>query len=514
MRWFKKIFRAILNLLPFFFLPIFFVSPSHALQHEYVSIPFSSPSIPLPTSDGSSYFLNWSQSASSSNSTQVVAGFELGFSQDTGVDVSSLNPVLNSSYIVPEYDPDHHSCRMSSSSVLPIWEFQSDRVIGVLPSYYSDLWASYSSDSSCQRFDHAFGSDIDIPAFNRDSFPTGNIFCNRSTGAVCTLNVDVRQYLNSNVMPYWFSYGGAYLSSSAIDSEGFRYSNSLSLKNLFGQVIHRFSYMQVPLWDNDGYFFDSTELPSGRHFDFNGAFEFDGSFSWNPDINNNGSSFNVVFNPISARLGVNESQITVQCSTNLITLSNLTRLEYTCPIDLPTDLIAMYPVLVIDGNGSYVFDSSADWRFSYTYLTTDYDTTPGRDFNSHVPGGGAVPGDASNQISDSDPDWFSSLTNLFTFSFLNPFAPLFNLFTSGDQCASIPTIAGMLHSSETTVCPWFSPTIRNIVTPVLGLSSMMLLFGFLVRWLGSHSGNMFDDSMETDNYRFESQFSRSRGGKK
>ena len=68
------------------------------------------------------------------------------------------------------------------------------------------------------------------------------------------------------------------------------------------------------------------------------------------------------------------------------------------------------------------------------------------------------------------------------------------MFSDQSTCANIPTLAGMLHSNETQVCPWFSAETRAIVTPVIGLSSMMLLFGFVVRWLGSGSGNFVEDA--------------------
>ena len=67
------------------------------------------------------------------------------------------------------------------------------------------------------------------------------------------------------------------------------------------------------------------------------------------------------------------------------------------------------------------------------------------------------------------------------------------MFRSGDTCASIPNLASMLHSNETQVCAFFPSTVRDILTPVFVLASMMLVFGFVVRWLGSSSGNMFED---------------------
>ena len=101
------------------------------------------------------------------------------------------------------------------------------------------------------------------------------------------------------------------------------------------------------------------------------------------------------------------------------------------------------------------------------------------------------------------------MTGLFSFDFINPFAPIFNLFNN-DSCAQIPTLASMLHSNETQVCPWFDSSVRNITTPVLGLSSMMLVFGFVVRWLGSRSGNFIEDSggVDAGGYHFENKYRR------
>lgn len=78
----------------------------------------------------------------------------------------------------------------------------------------------------------------------------------------------------------------------------------------------------------------------------------------------------------------------------------------------------------------------------------------------------------------------SQAESMFSFTFLNPFIGIFELFNDSG-CVSIPTIAGMVGSDETTYCPWFDSSVRNILTPVFGLSSMILLFGFAVRWLGS-----------------------------
>ena len=76
----------------------------------------------------------------------------------------------------------------------------------------------------------------------------------------------------------------------------------------------------------------------------------------------------------------------------------------------------------------------------------------------------------------------SEIVGLFNFNFINPLASLYGLFSSGSSCASIPIISSLIGSTETSVCPWFSPTVRNYLTPVFGIASVMILFAFIVRW--------------------------------
>lgn len=79
-------------------------------------------------------------------------------------------------------------------------------------------------------------------------------------------------------------------------------------------------------------------------------------------------------------------------------------------------------------------------------------------------------------------DQSNKLGNLFSFTAFNPFSGLFGLFTGGG-CKPIPTIGKMLNKPDATYCPWFPDNVRSILTPVLGISSMMLIFGFFMRWL-------------------------------
>ncbi len=81
---------------------------------------------------------------------------------------------------------------------------------------------------------------------------------------------------------------------------------------------------------------------------------------------------------------------------------------------------------------------------------------------------------------------------IFNFNILNPFAPLFEMFNPGG-CINIPTLSDWLHTEDKQICPWFPAKVVNIVTPVLSISSMMLLFGFVVKWLnGSGFGYVFN----------------------
>lgn len=96
-------------------------------------------------------------------------------------------------------------------------------------------------------------------------------------------------------------------------------------------------------------------------------------------------------------------------------------------------------------------------------------------------------------------DWLYQLKNLFSFGFVNPFIPMFNLFTDGSQCVQIPTIASMLHFQEGQVCPFFDSSTRAIVTPVFAMVAMIILVSFIYRWLSSSSGNFTSDSDSKNN---------------
>ena len=94
-----------------------------------------------------------------------------------------------------------------------------------------------------------------------------------------------------------------------------------------------------------------------------------------------------------------------------------------------------------------------------------------------------------NQREDEMDGQASQAESMFSFTFLNPFIGIFELFNDSG-CVSIPTIAGMVGSDETTYCPWFDSSVRNVLTPVFGFSSMILLFGFVIYWLRGGSSDI------------------------
>lgn len=80
----------------------------------------------------------------------------------------------------------------------------------------------------------------------------------------------------------------------------------------------------------------------------------------------------------------------------------------------------------------------------------------------------------------------NKLLGIFNITLLNPFAGIWEIFNPGG-CTSIPTIASWVHSEDPQYCSWWPQSIRATLTPVFSLASMMLLFGFVIRWLNGGS---------------------------
>lgn len=512
MKWFKKIIRAILNLLPIF--AFFFIvnGDSFALKHDYTG--YSLGNSPLPSSvkynneTGKYYF-----DKDDSNSYAAEFGsssFSLSFRGDVGDNIPD-SLMYSAGYL-------SFSNSGEFRNVYPIFSKSDDGLsIYVNPQFYevNYLWNGSLLPSNYIRFHHSFGSG-GLPQFNFDSIPSAQlIYCtplgqgspagsnwNNGNGAVCPGSWNLREYAADSILPYPYSYDGFYNHSNAVsNSTGETITHTFALSNIFRSVVPRFSRLQIPMSDMEyGYFYDSSNLYSGRHFDFNGAFKFDGSFSWHDDIQNTGH-FAIHMDGLDADTGQIVNDI-YDCVVNEVLVTGLHTLEYSCAFDLEHNYLYVNPSLVIqnhynsssaNSDYNYVWDTDNQWYFYNSFLTTDYDETPGHAFNEHITGGGVIPGDASNEVpACGSNDIFCQLNSVFVFGFPmseTPIGGLMNGFTDSDSCVNIPLIASMIHSNEERICPWFDSWTRSIVTPVLSLFAIFLVFGFFVRWLKSSSGD-------------------------
>lgn len=86
----------------------------------------------------------------------------------------------------------------------------------------------------------------------------------------------------------------------------------------------------------------------------------------------------------------------------------------------------------------------------------------------------------------------NDLSGLFNFNVINPLNALYSAVSANTQCVNIPTIASMLNVQDTQYCNWFPQSVRSILTPVISLTSMMLVFGYLVSWLRQSSSPTVD----------------------
>lgn len=338
-----------------------------------------------------------------------------------------------------------------------------------------------------------------------------------------------------SLLPYYYDYSHIYLSDDAIDVDGVHYKASLKMSDVTnGVIVTKPSSILIPLGNARTNIVG--EMTEGRQIEFDGVFNFPGaspsdleSFSWSPVFLQKGHFQLKIYGMTDENDSSYVSRVDCQLKTRSVQDSALNinemQVAYTCPFTFDTDFLDDNVYFSLDigmGNDTpqanerdnwWIFKTNKDWVYTTAFVITDNDPTPADEPWNETPTGNNIkeaPGSAiplAEQGGAENADWSSSLINLFGFNFINPFAPIFNLFSNQSACAQIPTIAGMIHSNESQVCPWFNSTTRNIVTPVLGLASVMLVFGFTVRWLGARSGNLFEDSMETEHYSF-SRFRR------
>ena len=453
-----------------------FSNDTSALMHEYSKLPLYQYVWP----NGETYDVNWSIDYSSSSYIP-----------------SNFSPLKVWSFgSQSSYDSDLGQCSYGGYSDNLLHETSLSWSIGHNfsqrdPSGYNNS-GTWSGWYNCTIFGHLYNSSS-TPSFDWSSLPP-YVFGNPNL---------------SSYSPYLFVYDFVYAKDSSIDTDsGLHYNSSLKSSDIFGVAPGKFSSLTIPLS------FDPSVigfLSSGRQFEIRGAFDFSDTndFSWPSDMSS--SYFKVFFNGHRSNSDPSVTDnLSFDCTVNLRSVLDLsfTQLEYSCPFTLPYDY-DYFGLYITLHNDLYVWDTSSDWSWAGVSIITDNDDTPGSDASraGHTSNPALVPGSSQHS---SSPDFFSSLSDLFFFGFLNPFAPIFNLFSDNSTCASIPTLASMLHSTDTQVCPWFSSSVRNIVTPVLGLASIMLIFGFAVRWLGSSSGNFVEDSggIDSGGYHFENKFRR------
>lgn len=390
------------------------------------------------------------------------------------------------------------------------WHFNSYRGFYDPFGYESDFYKA-----QCQQ-PLAFGTANPLavgylvsvhPLFNSDSF--------------YGLTPVTTQYYK-DLLPYYYDYSHFYVSGDSVTSPdtGITYSSSFHMSDIFGNCLQvdnencervnitKFSKLVIPLgqWDSS----KEGALTQGRSIEFRGSFNFPGvtqdsqlhTFSWASDYLTNGE-FKLYLDGLVNENGSSSNFNTepTNCDLNRTYIGTGMLLEYSCSLTLLHDYeqASLYLKLENPVTGSYIFDTNSDWTWSGFYIVTDHDETPGPAYNDEPTGNhlDEAPGNPYAKMEEAEGDdgnFFDHLINLFGFSFFNPFAPLFTMFTDSNTCANIPIIAGMLHSEESTYCSWFSSETRGILTPVLGIAGMMLVFGFAVRWLGASSGNLFEDA--------------------
>lgn len=146
-------------------------------------------------------------------------------------------------------------------------------------------------------------------------------------------------------------------------------------------------------------------------------------------------------------------------------------------------------------NSSYSFtDNNYSLHFNrIDYIVNDGDSSDYTNLYIDVEGQQNI---LDNTYSNGyDGSFFGGLINVFRFNAINPFAGLLALFTDSNGCRTIPTLAGFIgvqNPNTFLYCSWFPASVRNVVTPVIGMFATILVFGFFISWLKG-SGSVFTD---------------------
>lgn len=405
-------------------------------------------------------------------------GFQMTVSDD-------VNPTSMYSQYIIDYDLEDDLCEAQSFTHLPV--------------------VNQNSSLNQYTINYSFKGFFDKPFDSDDSCDSVNSLSNINESSINNFPLDLRQQFK-DMMPYREVSSGIFRQDSYANPEsGLNYSNKFDLQNVFGSqgYPNKISRLVIPLGAPNSHVRSSLSARQSIEFSGEILIDFDDPTSLGlSDLTV--LSLNSVYTPSSGLAQSIGSSCTFTFNRDDVSdPTSIYSLKYSCPTTIWSGYSSHYlPEFYLILNFNYLDEKTKFFQFIFesSFIITDNDDTDGGIWGNDIVGSdpGSAPGSATQNsygdISSDGVNWTKSLTNLFQFNFINPFAPLFQLFTDNSSCASIPTIAGLIHSEETQVCPWFDSTVRNIVTPVLGLSSMMLVFGFAVRWLGSSSGNMFEDS--------------------
>lgn len=425
-------------------------------------------------------------------------GLELTFSKDIDINKVYSQYVSFWKYEDGKCVPYNDLPRYSFYYKFPFISEGSDS----LGEYYSLSYAFPGVGS----FPSSWASD-DLKCMTIESLSNydGNDFYNR-------LPVDLIGIFQK-ILPYRQQSSGIFLKDSYKSEEnGLDYSTKFDLGDIFKDAgypskISRLAFsLGSPNYDN----IDSSEILSGSPIDISGEIVVD----WDSPTQVHGFSSSSTIYLQTSYFEQNNGNVYTQGDQCTYDISDLyvddsgvpeTLLKYSCSTILSdyatSDRIIEFALVF---NFDYINSNTKFYQFIFDsqVVITDNDDTPGGDWGNAPVGSDtdSAPGSATqfiwNDITSDGVNWTSSLTSLFNFNFVNPFAPIFELFTDSNSCAQIPIIAGMIHSNETQVCPWFDAQTRNIATPVLGIFSMMLVFGFAVSWLGARSGNFVEDNTD------------------
>ena len=418
----------------------------------------------------------------------------LGFQMITSSEIDTN--LLTRQYVVSMYEDDG-TCKGRAYTQLPTLYYLDNPGRIVIKYGFNGFDDNFTYPSNFYPFDRCISNG---PLSNYDSESVGSL--------VPPLSTTMSRSDLTSLLPYRFKWDGFFRTDSR-NSDGLYYSNKFDFHNLFNYEAYPEKIYDVYIPFGSGKSDVSNTLTNDMPIEFSGEFVI--------DLEDPSSSFGLSGTTVSLETyymsgnGGDGPDIS-SCTWNLAKddpndPTSVYSFSYSCPTTLrPSigasswDTSSSIPYFRLHINFQYETENTKFFQFIYdsSVTVTNNDSTPGGDWDEPVDGADPhdAPGSAYQNVDDQEPDYGTSLERLFNFSFINPFEPILHLFTDSNSCVQIPTIASMIHSDETQVCPWFDSNVRSIVTPVLGISSMMLVFGFAVRWLGARSGNLFEDSFE------------------